>query len=61
MLNKDINLKEWKERHPKTTAIALVSATDSNMGEIILEGGNAKGINLEYELNYKDKGHYILL
>lgn len=60
MKNKELNLKEWKTKHPRFTAIVKISETNPEMGTIILQGSNESGIKREFISNYKDKKGYIL-
>lgn len=54
-----INLKEWKEKHPRITAIVKYSESENGYGEIIAESNSERIMKQEYE-KYDPKKYGII-
>lgn len=60
MMKTTVNLKEWKQSHPKLYAIAKLSSKNKEYGIIIINSNRKDTIEHAYE-NYRNDDDYIML
>lgn len=62
-MSEKVNLKNWKEKHPKLSAIAEIVPGDKEKeyGTILLKSNNPEALERQYHLCYKNDSRYVFV